>query len=276
MAECCLLPDRSILAVKGPEARDFLQGIITNDIRKLEEGKPLFTAMLTPQGKFLFEFFLIAYQDYLLIEIDRDRLQDLIARLTMYRLRAKVEFEEQIQWAVAAIWDDYRVKSVDYGIIYPDPRAYKMGKRLIYSRGNSTIPEEVTTHPAMHDRHRIDRGVPEGGKDLIVEKSFPLEFGYDRMDIIDFNKGCYVGQEVTARTKHRGTLHKYVHCVEGDGPLPPAGTPILSNARSIGEMCSSNGKYGFALVRTADAAAAKFLTANDVPVRMKLPHWFAS
>lgn len=259
-----LLSDRSVLAVSGEDARSYLQGIITNDIHKATAEKAVFAVLLSPQGKYLFEFFIIEHEGRLLLETDKARLPDLIKRLMMYRLRAKVVFEEVAALQVAAVWNEAPVA----GIAYDDPRLPALGKRVLTSQALKSI--------ADYDAYRISLGVPEGGKDLIVDRSILLEFGYDHLHAIDFKKGCYVGQEVTARSKHRATLHKYIHCVSADFPLPPSGTIIMSNGRELGEMRSSCGTTGLALLRTADAALSQQMLAGNIPIRAGMPQWIAS
>lgn len=263
------LSDRAVLAIDGEDARTYLQGIITNDVRKVTPDNAVFSALLSPQGKYLFEFFIIEHEGALLLETDKARLPDLIKRLTMYRLRAKVTFAET-EWNVAALWGS-EVRVQGSVVSYTDPRHLKLGQRLLYK-----TPAFAGLTEGNYETHRLSLGIPEGGKDLIVDRSILLEFGYDHLNAIDFQKGCYVGQEVTARSKHRATLHKYIHCVAADAPLPPAGTVITSNGRELGDMRSSHGTIGLAVLRTEDAALTPQLDAGGVAIRAQLPAWIAS
>lgn len=264
------LSDRAVLAVSGEDARTYLQGIITNDINKVTPDSAIFSALLSPQGKYLFEFFILEHEGKLLLETDKARLPELIKRLTMYRLRAKVTFEETT-WQVAAAWGNTSVKSDASQIAFKDPRHAHMGQRILYK-----ALAYVGMDDGDYEAHRLSLGIPEGGKDLIIDRSILLEFGYDHLNAIDFTKGCYVGQEVTARSKHRATLHKYIHCVASDAALPPAGTVITSNGRELGDMRSSRGSIGLAVLRTEDAALTPQLEAGNISIRAQLPSWIAS
>lgn len=269
MNHIALLTDRAVIAVAGEDARTYLQGIITNDIRKVTPENAVFSALLSAQGKYLFEFFIIERDGALLLETDKARLPDLIKRLTMYRLRAKVTFTET-DWNVAAVWGESKVQWPD-SITYTDPRHTALGQRMLYK----TLAFAGMTE-GVYEAHRLSLGIPEGGKDLIVDRSILLEYGYDHLGAIDFTKGCYVGQEVTARSKHRATLHKYIHCVAADSALPPAGTVITSNGRELGDMRSSRGNIGLAVLRTEDAALTPHLDAGGITIKAQLPAWIAS
>lgn len=270
MNHIALLTDRAVLAVYGEDARTYLQGIITNDIRKVTPDNAVFSALLSPQGKYLFEFFIIEHDGALLLETDKARLPELIKRLSMYRLRAKVTFEEKPEWNVAAIWGKANMQRAD-SITYTDPRHPALGQRILYK-----MPAFTGMDEGDYEAHRLSLGIPEGGKDLIVDRSILLEYGYDHLNAIDFTKGCYVGQEVTARSKHRATLHKYIHCVAAEKPLPPAGTVITSNGRELGDMRSSSGTIGLAVLRKEDAALSPQLDAGGITIRAQLPAWIAS
>lgn len=263
MTQLALLPDRAVLAITGADARNFLQGIITNDIRKVTPEQGIFSALLSPQGKYLFEFFISEHDDTLLLETDKARLAALIQRFTLYRLRAQVQWVERPDLQVAAAWDG----DVTGWKTYTDPRHPALGHRVLYTKDT---PLSVN---ADYEPRRIALGIPEGGKDLIIDRSILLEFGYDHLNAVDFTKGCYVGQEVTARSKHRATLHKYVHQVHAESALPPAGTPVMADGREVGELRSSADTLGLALLRTEDAALSQNLMAGDVLIRAQLPAW---
>ncbi len=264
------LPDRAVLAVSGDDARTFLQGLITHDIRKATTHNALFAALLSPQGKFLYDFFILEHQGSLLLETNKARLPALTQRLAMYRLRAHVEFTELPAMQVAALWGN-PAPEIRNQIHFADPRLPALGGRIIgtelqlpYTAGN-------------YEHHRLSLGIPEGSKDLLQDRSLLLEYGYDKLHGVDFTKGCYVGQEVTARSKHRATLHKYIHSVTAEEPLPPPGTPVTANGHDIGEMRSSAGTIGLALLRTKEAEEAARagieLTSAGVIVRARPTEW---
>jgi folate-binding protein YgfZ len=256
------LPDRAVLAVFGEDARDFLQGLITKDIKKAGANHAVFAALLSPQGRFLHDFFITEHDGKLLLETDRERLPDLIKRLTMYRLRSKVQFET-LDMPVTAVWG----KGVQEG--YADPRLPSLGARVLGA------PPVATQ--ADYDHHRLSLAVPEGNKDLIIDRSIILEYGYDELGAVDFDKGCYVGQEVTARSKHRATLRKFIHAVQADAALPPKGTPVMAGAREAGLMASSSGALGLAHLRVEEVQRAARenipLTALGVTLKASLPSW---
>jgi folate-binding protein YgfZ len=265
----CLLSDRAVLAVCGADARDFLQGLISNDIRKVSAGRALFAALLSPQGKFLFDFFIVEYEGALLLETDKARLPQLQKRLLMYKLRAKIELAVMPEMQVSAGWGGEAAR--DGLITYADPRLAELGWRSIH-KADASASSEMDAY----ERHRIGLGVPEGSKDLVADRSLLLEYGYDELNAIDFAKGCYVGQEVTARTKHRASLHKFIHIVEASKPLPSPGTPILCGPREVGVLCGSVGTLGLALLRVDEVARATPktpLTCEGVPLQARLPHW---
>ncbi|HEY0104768.1 MAG TPA: hypothetical protein VGB91_01700, partial [Rhizomicrobium sp.] len=195
------LEDRAVIAVAGPEARPFLQGLITNDVERLTPGAGLYAALLTPQGKILFDFFLVEGDGAILIDCHAGARDALLKRLSMYKLRSKVVLEARDQLAVLAEWDGAEAK---YAIAYPDPRLAALGKRAIVARGEM----RADLLPAVHyHAHRLDFGVPEA-RNFGSDRMFALDADLDELNAVDFTKGCYVGQELTARMKHRGTARK--------------------------------------------------------------------
>jgi folate-binding protein YgfZ len=259
-----LLPDRAVLTVGGEDAADFLQGLISNDIRKATAGNTIFAALLTPQGKYLHDFFISAQDGQFLLETDKPRIADLQKRMSMYKLRSKVTLELLPELQVAASWDD---TSASGELVYADPRLPALGQRII----GKALPAEENM--AAYHHHRIALGVPQASLDLIPDRSLLLEYGYDELHGVDFAKGCYVGQEVTARSKHRATLRKFIHIVEGSPALPPPLTPIMQQGKEVGHMASSIGTLGLAHLRIEDARNSEPLLAGDVRLRAVLPSW---
>lgn len=274
MTQYALLPDRAVLAVTGEDARTYLQGIVTNDVRNVAPDRAVFTALLSPQGKYLFEFFMLEHDGAIWLETDKARLPELVKRLTLYRLRAKVVFEPQPEQVVAACWGGDVALAGASVHAYADPRHEGLGSRFI-GHGAALHSAFSSVAPADYEAHRLSLAIPEGGKDLVIDRSILLEYGYDHLHAIDFTKGCYIGQEVTARSKHRATLHKYVHSIVAEAPLPPPGTPVMADGREVGELRSHHGTAGLALLRTADAALSPNLTAGEVRLRAQLPAWIA-
>jgi folate-binding protein YgfZ len=277
MGHChaCLLEGRAVLRVAGPDARKFLQGLITNDIAKAEGGRAVHAGLLSPQGKILFDFFVVPDSDSLLIDVARDKAEELLKRLGFYRLRARVEITLEPSLAVAAAWGDVP-KAPEGAIIYPDPRLAGLGFRLLVPAGADAAA--LGCEPASEaDYHvlRIKLGVPEGGRDYPFGDTFPHEALFDALNGVDFAKGCYVGQEVVSRMEHRGTARKRIVRVDGDAPLPEPGTAIEVDGVPIGTLGSVSGTSGLAMVRLDRAeqalGAGKALTAGGVKLALRRP-----
>lgn len=261
------LEDRSVVAIAGPEARPFLQGLITNDIERLAPGQGVYAALLTPQGKILFDFFLVEGDGAVLIDCLATARDDLVKRLTMYKLRSKISIETREQLAVLAEWDG---ASARYGISYPDPRMPALGARAIIATGE--MRRNLLTADAYH-KHRLAFGIPEGS-DFGSDRMFALDADLDELHAIDFAKGCYVGQELTARMKHRGTARKRLLPLQ----LAPATTRnalVRAGGRDIGEVTSDYGERGFALLRLdrLDEAGSEKLLAGEQEVKVSRPSW---
>ena len=258
-AKIALLPDRGIVAVSGEDARKFLDTITTNDMDLLDKQEAIFSGLLSPQGKILFDFFVVKDADGFVLDVAKDKAADLVKRLSMYKLRAKVAITEYSGTHVQAVWP----ASKDG---FSDPRLSALGGRDITVTPTAF---DAAAYDAYH-AHRISLGVPEGGKDYAFGEAFPHEALFDQLNGVSFTKGCYVGQEIVARMEHRGTARKRIIRVTGDAALPAAGTDVLAGEVVIGEMGSSAGTQGLAMLRLDRVAefAAKGvgLTAGGVSV----------
>lgn len=281
MSECNIaaLPDRALLRVSGAGARAFLQGMITNDIGKAEGGSAIHTGLLSPQGKILFDFFVLPDQDGYLLDVARDQREALRQRLTFYRLRAEVKFEDEGGFEVAAAWGAAEPRDVPPGaLLFADPRLPRMGYRLIVPTGTplSALGCAAVDAGAYH-AHRIAEGVPEGGRDFVFGDSFPHDALFDQLNGVDFKKGCFVGQEVVARMQHRGTARKRVVGVEAEAALPASGTEVLAGDSPLGTLGSVSGKSGLALLRLDRAEDAKAkslpLRVGDTEISLRIPEW---
>jgi len=260
------LTDRAVLAVSGEEARSFLQGLITNDVRKLTPEAPLYAALLTPQGKILFDFLLYEAETAILVDCAGERAAALEKRLSLYKLRAKVAVARRDDLAVVAVLEN---ESTSRGS-WSDPRLAALGQRSIVRRDGS----EPSPSPDYTAR-RLDLGVPEG-TDFGQDAMFALDADLEELHGVAFDKGCYVGQELTARMKHRGTARKKLLSVEtGASALPAPGAAVTAEARDIGVLTSVYGQRGFALIRTdrLEEARGMALKAADTPVRVRRPEW---
>lgn len=273
MAQATLLSDRSAIELSGPAARDFLQGLVTNDMTPLEPGKAAYTALLTPQGKILFDFFVVATAtERFLLDVARATAADLAKRLALYRLRAKVDIAERPEFAVAALWDGER-PIPEAAVAYADPRHPALGMRLI---GPRAALQDFSTEPeSAYRRRRLNLGVPDSA-DLPPDTVFALDAGFEELSGVSFRKGCYVGQEVTARMKHRATARRRFLIAETASPVAP-GTPIEASGREIGTLATGEGGLALALIRLdrfAEAEAAHVpLAAAGTPVTLRRPDW---
>jgi tRNA-modifying protein YgfZ len=233
--------DRSVLRVSGPDTRDFLQGLVTSDVRRLDQG-PLYAALLSPQGKYLFDFILVPAGADVLVDVQADRATALATRLGMYRLRARVEVAPTDLAVAAGL-------GAPPAVGFPDPRDPELGWRAVGPDPELLLAGVEPLDPAELDARRIALGVPKTGIELIPDASFILEMGFERLNGVDFRKGCYVGQEVTARMKHKTELRKGLVRVRLDGPAPPPGTEIAAGDRPAGTLLSSSGDRALAYVR---------------------------
>jgi len=262
------LPSRTVIAVGGADRINFLQGLVSNDVTKLAPGGAVWAALLTAQGKFLHEFFVIADGERLLLDCEAARKDDLLRRLKMFKLRSKVELADLSgELAVFAHLGD-AAGAEAAGIAFADPRHPGIGSRL-------PLPAftPATGNFADWDRARLALGLPDGSRDLVVEKSVLLESGFDELHGVAWDKGCYVGQELTARTKYRGLVKKRLVPVVVAGPLPEPGTPILRGEQEVGEIRSGCDGMALALLRLEAIREAGPLTAGEASLSVQLPDW---
>lgn len=258
-----VLSDRAVISVSGPEAQTFLQGLITNDITKLARETPLYTALLTPQGKILFDFLLYEGDGGILLDCARVTAEALQKRLSMYRLRAKVEIASRGDLAVIAFWNG------DAEGDWRDPRLGTLGRR--------SVVIDYVDEPSLdaYTAHRLDLGVPES-RDFGQDEIFALDADLEELHGVSFDKGCYVGQELTARMKHRGTARKKLLPIEATtGGLPVPGARVSANGSDLGAITSIYRNRGFALIRLDRLAEAKGAPpeADGIPVTVKKPSW---
>jgi folate-binding protein YgfZ len=270
-----LLPSRAVLKIGGADAHKFLQGLVTNDIGKVHGGHAVHAGLLSPQGKVLFDFFLVAEGDGFLVDVAREQKDELLKRLGFYRLRAAVEIAADPSRQIAACWGG-KPAELPGAILYADPRLPALGYRAFLAAGESpaALGCELASEQDYH-AFRISLGVPEGGKDYVFGDAFPHEALFDQLHGVDFAKGCFVGQEVVSRMEHRGTARKRVVPVEGVGPLPASGTSIEAGGAAIGTLGSVAGTSGLALVRLDRAedalARGETLAAGGVGIVLRRP-----
>ncbi len=291
-ASYVMLPERGLLAVGGPDAQAFLQGVVSNDVRRVSPERAVWAAFLTPQGKFLHELFMIELNGAYYLDCEAGRLQDLRKRLMLYKLRSKVEIVEADGYAVAAVVGARTAETlglpdergagrpVDGGVAYVDPRLPALGARAILPADGA----EATlaglglgrTDRADYDARRIVLGVPDGSRDLEVEKAILLENGFDELGGVDWDKGCYLGQELTARTKYRGLVKKRLMPVKVEGPMPAPGTQVTLDGRDAGTVRSGADGTALALLRLDAAEKARAgaeLVAGEARLSPRKPAW---
>ena len=285
-ASYALLDGRGVLEVAGADRVAFLQGLVSNDVTKAGMMRAVFAALLTAQGKYLHDFFIVALGDALYLDCEALRLADLKKRLSLYKLRSKVTIEDASgRYVVVSAWGDgvlarrgldaaSAAKSFASGIAYADPRLDTLGARFLIPRGQESEIAALgfaRAEASAYDRHRLALGVPDGSRDLEVEKSILLENGFEELNGVDFQKGCYMGQELTARTKYRALIRKRLLPVTVEGALPAPGTAIMAGGEEVGELRSGADGMALALLKL-DALEAK-LSAGGAKLVPQKPEW---
>ena len=287
--EALVLAHRGLISLGGPELRPFLQGLVSNDVEKVSPAKSLWAALLTPQGKFLHEFIMAEFEGALLLDCEAERRGDLLLRLKRYRLRAKVELADASDaFLVAACYGPGALEALELppepghcrafegGLALVDPRRAELGARLILPRATA---EEIfgryfaSGSLAAYDKLRMSQGVPDGSRDLEVERSILLENGFDELGGVDWGKGCFIGQELTARTKHRALIKKRLIPVAIEGLLPEDDSEVRKNGKPAGSLRSHSGNLGLALLRLERLGEAGTLTAGNAALLPQKPDW---
>ena len=281
-----VLEDRGVLAVGGAERATFLQSVVSNDTARISGACAIYAALLTAQGKYLHDFMLVEVGDTIWLDGERERLGDLQRRLSMYRLRAKVTLDDRPDLAVGVLFGGAMLglpdkpgaaRALGAGIAFVDPRLAALGDRIILPREHirRVLSESGATETdfAEYDRLRLGCGIPDGSRDLILDKSILLESGFDELNGVDWQKGCYIGQELTARTKYRGLIKKRLFPVRIDGPAPEAGTVVTIDGREAGEMRSSQDGIGLALLRLEAISAGRPLVAGNARIVPMTSDW---
>jgi folate-binding protein YgfZ len=287
------LPNRGVLRLSGPDRVAFLQGLVSNDVTAVAPSRAVYACLLTAQGKFLHDFFLISDGESLLIECEADRRDDLIRKLKIYKLRSKVEIVDLGDaFSVFAIFGDGAASILAggpdpgearpflNGIVYDDPRLPALGSRILLPKaGGGTALAALGFSPVAfetYDRLRIVNAVPDGSRDMEVGKAILLESNIDLLGGISWDKGCYMGQELTARTHYRGLIKKRLVPMRIAGPTPALGELLIENAKDIGEMRSSAGDLGLALVRLDALRGERPIRAGDAALTPEPPPHLAA
>lgn len=287
------LDHRGVVTVAGEDRKEFLQGLISNDIERVNAESVIWAALLTPQGKYLHDFFVAELSKVFYLDCEKSRLMDLGKRLHRYKLRAQVDLGIGDAYTVFALFGEGTPEALglgqapgsarvlEDGVVYVDPRLPGVGARaLLRSQGAHEAIEALGFSPASpgaYDDLRLSLGLSDGSRDLIVEKSTLLESNFDELHGVDWEKGCYMGQELTARTKYRALVRKRLMPVRIEGPAPGLGAPLMAGEKEVGEMRSAAGPRGLALIRLdrfaelADEDAA--LVAGKARVFPEKPDW---
>ena len=282
------LPSRAVLRVGGADAMEFLQGLVSVDMTKTLNSIAVYGAFLTAQGKYLHDFFAVQMENAIFMDCEAARIEDFMRRLKLYKLRSKIELE---------IMEDLRVyvcigqtvldalgltkslgsaTSIPDGILYTDPRLVAGGARAIISGDHtSAFPTKdfEGADPFEYDLLRLSLGLPDSSRDMEVEKATLLECGFEELNGVDFDKGCYMGQELTARTKYRGLVKKRLMPVHVEGDLPAQGTKITQNGKNVGELRSTAGNIGLALIRLEALEEDSPLKAGNATLIPQKPDW---
>jgi folate-binding protein YgfZ len=285
-ARIAVLPDRGIVRVAGEDAEKLLQGVVTNDMDLLADRPAIHAALLTPQGKILFEFFVVkAGEGNYLLETGADQAAGLAKRLAMYKLRAKATIEDATaEYRVLALWGD---APASFGettgtVSFSDPRLPALGTRILvearFAKDIASATNGMDTTPEGYHAHRIALGVPEAGKDYALGDTFPHEADMDQLGGVSFSKGCFVGQEVVSRMQHRAHVRKRVVPIDVIGARNlQSGSEVLAGTAAIGKVGSVAGGQALALLRLDRAAEAKAkgepLTAGGIAIALRKADW---
>jgi folate-binding protein YgfZ len=267
------LAHRALIAISGEDRRAFLQGLVSADVEQASEHRALYGAYLTPQGKYLYDFFLTEHDGALLLEVEAAGRDDLIKRLSRFRLRSKVSLALKDDWQVYAVIgapprDAGSVEPWEGGLSVSDPRLAAAGQRVWLPKP----PDLPESEFAVWDAHRIELGLADGSRDMIPEKTILLEAGFDELHGVDWNKGCFMGQEVTARSKYRGQVKKRLLPVAIEGEAPEPGTILTLDGQDVGEMRSHRDGVGLAVIRL-DSLGKGALQAGETRLTPKIPEW---
>lgn len=289
-----VLPNRGILRITGKDKGAFLQGLITNDVHKITPTQAIYAALLSPQGKFQYDFFMLAVpfngEDAWLLECDRERAEELLKRLSLYRLRSDVTLEnESDHFQVCVAWgaDALRqsglpcqpgvARIVEGGVMFVDPRLGELGVRVILTEGKTqdffARQEGKQAAVESYALHRLKLGVPEGGRDVPVDRGILLECGFDELNAIEWNKGCYMGQELTARTRYRGLIRKRLVPVRIQGEPPAFQTPVLQGGKEVGDMRTAAPDWGIAMIRLEALGNALPFSCGNATLTPHIPYW---
>ena len=258
------LPDRAVLEISGAQRVTFLQGLVSNDVAAARPGQAIWAALLTPQGKYVADFFILAEAERLLLDCVASQRDLVASRVARYRIREQVSIAP-LDLLVHAAWDG--VPDLPGTLAAPDPRLEAAGWRVL---SPDRLAETATL--AEWQQHRLRLGLPDGPPDLEADKTILLEAGFDELHGISWTKGCFLGQELTARTRYRGLVKRRLVPVRVAGKLPPPGTPVMMNGAEIGTLRSGSGDLALATLRL-EALSSPALNAGEATLTPMVPDW---
>ena len=265
MSHLAQLTDRAVLTIEGEDRVSFLQGLVSNDVADAAPGRAVFAALLSPQGKWQADFFILSDGERLFLDCEAAQAPGLQTKLTRFRLRSKAMVAPSAL-RVFVGWDG-RPEVAD-AVAAPDPRLPEAGWRVLAGAVAATSGAEDW------DAHRLRLGLPDGSRDIEADKAVLLEAGFDELHGVSWTKGCYMGQELTARTKYRGLLKRRLIPVGIEGLAPEPGTPVVLDGLEVGAMRSSRGAAGMALLRLR-VLQAPFLRCGQAVLAPRIPAWMA-
>lgn len=278
MIHAAILPDRTVLRISGEDARHFLQNLVTGDIEKLAPGEARFAALLTPQGKILFDFFVIAHENEFLLDTPKALASELAKRLRFYKLRAKVEIAET-DFTIAVVFDGKQLPHFD--IAFADPRHAELGARVVLpsagAENNLRAAGLALVDDGEWQKHRIALGIPQGGRDFAYGDTFPHEADMDQLGGVDFKKGCFIGQEVVSRMQHKTAVRTRVVPVAFEGNRPEEGVEVKIGEKAAGFFGSSAEGRGLAKLRLdrveEGLKTGESLSAGNIAIKLVKPDW---
>jgi folate-binding protein YgfZ len=257
----CCLTNRTIIEITGSDREAFLQGIITQDIKRLESQPVIYSLMLSPQGKFQFDFFIVHLGDLWFVDIDTSRSQAFLQRLQIFKLRSDVSLKVNTEWQVGV-----SSRPLEMENCFVDPRLKELGYRFYDKKIVSEKENDI------YQMRLLSLGVPDGAQDMIVDKSIPLEWGMDELNAIAWNKGCYMGQELTARSRYVGQIRKRAFPIAFKISAPYAiGEKLCVGEQDVGELRATNGILGIALLKLESLQAE--ITINGHSIEVLKPSW---
>ena len=287
-----LNPARSVIAIGGADRAEFLQGLISNDTKRIGGAQAIFAALLSPQGKFAHDLLLVEQGERYLVDCEGARRADLLKRLKMFKLRSQVTLDDlDSECIVINLFGGDTLtrlgleakagaaKALGGGVVFTDPRLPELGAHAFLPRASyvATLSELGFSEasPGSFKNHRYALGVPESSNDLLPDKAIPLECGFDELNGVDWQKGCYMGQELTARTKYRGLVRKRLLPIRFDGTPLAVGTGLTLDGKDVGDIRAVDGDRGLALLRLEhlDAILTKGIDADGTHVTASVPAW---